>query len=365
MVLPLFQEAIAHHKARHESYPGVDYLRLTDNFHGTPRGSVALRGRVVHGYPSIGRILRLDTGLHQQFEAPFWLEEKVDGYNVRVLRLGDDTLALTRGGFICPFTTDRLPDLIDLQILEHEPDLILCAEVAGPDQPYVSGYPPFIEEDVKLFVFDMMRIDTPGYLPQRKKHELIERYALPAVGFYGYYNADQTVELHELVERLDQEGREGVVLKEDSARDRRAKYVTRYSCVDDIRATVDHMRDLPAEYFTGRILRLALYLDETGKDKVKDIREELGSALLDGLFRSIDQSRTEKRVYRRHRCRFRSAENAKRLLQHLKQRADGHLHVAERRLEREGDYYVLEFDKLHAGMTGMLGHLLEGGLVFD
>ena len=46
-------------------------------------------------------------------------------------------------------------------------------------------------------------------------------------------------------------------------------------------------------------------------------------------------------------------------------RADGHLHVAERKLAKEGDYYVLEFDKEHAGMSGLLGHLLEGGLLFD
>jgi len=357
-------EAIAHNKAHSEDHAGREYLRLTDDFHGTPRGSVVIQGRVIYGYPSIGRILRLDTGLAHQFQAPFWVEEKVDGYNVRILRLEDDVLALTRGGFVCPFTTDRLPDLIDLRIVEDHPGLVLCAEVAGPEQPYVSGHPPFIREDVQLFLFDIMQEGRPGYLPQREKYRLVERYGLPTVGRFGRHTPDQPEALHELVRQLDREGREGVVMKEDSDRDHRAKYVTSYSCVDDIRATVDHLRDLPPEYFTGRIMRLALYLDEAGEAEVEDLREELGSALLDGLFSSIDQSRRENRVFRRHRCRFRHLENAKRLLKHLK-RADGHLHVAERRLEREGDYYVLEFDKLHAGMTGLLGHVLGGGLVFD
>ncbi len=98
MAIDLFREAIAHHKARYESYRGSDYLRLTDNFRGTPRGSIAMRGHIVHGYPSIGRILRLDTGLNQHFQAPFWLEEKVDGYNVRVVCIDEQVLALTRGG---------------------------------------------------------------------------------------------------------------------------------------------------------------------------------------------------------------------------------------------------------------------------
>jgi putative ATP-dependent DNA ligase len=357
-------EAIAHNKARCEDYGGHEYLRLTDDFHGTPRGSAAIQGRMIVGYPSIGRILRLDTGLAHQFRAPFWVEEKVDGYNVRILRLDDEVLALTRGGFVCPFTTDRLPDLIDLRILEEHPGLVLCAEVAGPEQPYVSGHPPFIREDVELFLFDIMQEGRAGCLPQREKYRLVERYGLPTVGRFGRHAPDRPEALHELVRQLDREGREGVVMKEDSERDHRAKYVTGYSCVDDIRATVDHLRDLPPEYFTGRIMRLALYLDEVGETGGEDLREELGSALLDGLFGSIEQSRRESRVYRRHRCRFRHLENAKRLLKHLK-RADGHLHVAERRLEREGDYYVLEFDKLHAGMTGLLGHVLGGGLVFD
>jgi len=357
-------EAVAHHKARHEEYPGGSYLRLTDKFQGAPRGTVVIDGRVVYGYPSIGRILRLETGLHHQFRAPFWVEEKVDGYNVRILRVDDQVLALSRGGFICPFTTDRAPDLLDLRILEAHPELILCAEVAGPGQPYVSGHPPYIREDVQLFVFDVMRMDQQQYLPQEEKRALVEGYGLPAVAHYGRYAPEQWHEMRELLWRLAGEGREGVVMKEDSPRDHRAKCVTSYSCVDDIRGTVDHLRDLPAEYFMGRVLRLALFIDEQGQGRMDDLRQQLGSAFMDGLFKAIEQSKQEHRVYRTHRCRFRDPENARRLLKHLK-RADGHLHIVERGLEREGDYYVLAFDKLHASMTGLLGHVLGGGLVFD
>ena len=170
--------------------------------------------------------------------------------------------------------------------------------------------------------------------------------------------------MRDLLMRLTEEGREGVVMKEDSARDHRAKIVTSYSCIDDIRGTIDHLRDLPAEYFTGRVLRLALFLEEQSEQRLDDLRQQLGSAFLDGLFRAIEQSKRENRVYHTHRCRFRDRENARRLLKRMKQ-AVGHLHVSERRLEKVGDFYVLEFDKLHAGMTGLLGHVLGGGLVFD
>ncbi len=362
-VSPL-HEAIPHNKARYEDYEHWQFLRLTDKFHEAPRGSVVIHGKVIYGYPSIGRILRLETGLKHQFHAPFWVEEKVDGYNVRLARVGDQVLAFSRGGFICPFTTDRAPDLAELRILEEHPDLVLCAEVAGPGQPYISGHPPYIREDVQLFVFDMMRMGQAGYLPQPEKQALVRQYALPAVQCYGRHTPDQVSELRALMARLAEEGREGVVMKEDSDRDHRTKLVTSYSCVDDIRGTVDHLRDLPAEYFVGRVLRLALFLEEQGEAQLDDVRRQLGSAFLDGLYRAIEQSKQEQRVYHTHRCLFRDPENAKRLLKHMK-RTTGHAHVAQRRLEKEGDYYVLEFDKLHAAMTGLLGHVLGGGLVFD
>ncbi len=364
MSASLLHEAVAHNKARYEEYGPWKLLRLTDKYHEAPRGSVVIDGKVIYGYPSIGRILRLATGLQHQFRAPFWVEEKVDGYNVRLARVGEDVLAFSRGGFVCPFTTDRAPDLADLRILREQPDLVLCAEVAGPGQPYISGHPPYIKEDVQLFVFDMMRTDRAGYLPQPEKQALLEEYKLPAVCCYGRYRPDQVEEMRALLAQLTEEGREGVVMKEDSTRDHRTKLVTSYSCMDDIRGTVDHLRDLPAEYFVGRVLRLALFLEEQGEEQVVDVRRQLGSAFLDGLSRAIEQSKREQRVYHTHRCRFRDPENARRLLRHMK-RSTGHAHVAQRRLEKEGEYYVLEFDKLHAAMSGLLGHVLGGGLVFD
>ena len=71
----------------------------------------------------------MKPGLRQQFPGYFWAEEKMDGYNVRVARVGDRVVAITRGGYLCPFTSDRLPDLLDLTIFEQHPDLIPCAEI--------------------------------------------------------------------------------------------------------------------------------------------------------------------------------------------------------------------------------------------
>jgi putative ATP-dependent DNA ligase len=360
--LPL---ASAGRKAVHETYCGLSYVRLTEDLQEARRGTVILDDTlIVPGYPSIGRILALRTGLKEQFRAPFWVEEKIDGYNVRIFRLEGEVLAVTRGGYICPFTTDRLADLMDLRIFEEHPELVVCAEVAGPDNPYLVGGPPFVTEDVRLFVFDFMRLNAPSFLPYAEKRALIERYALPGVEAFGRYESAQWAQVRDLLLRLNDEGREGVVLKEDSPRERRSKYVTSNSGIADIEATVSHLLQFPPEYFTQRILRLALFMDEEGIAHDPEFDRRLGAALLNGLFAAIEQFKRERRVYCSFRCRLRQAENAERLLRMLR-RAAGHMKIVQRRLEREGEYYVLEFEKTFPRMTGLFGHVLEGGLVYD
>jgi putative ATP-dependent DNA ligase len=360
-----FQQAIDHGKARVETLPGgQEYVRVTDDFRGMPRGTVLCGQRLVYGYPHIGRILRLETGLGQQLSGPFWVEEKVDGYNVRVARLGEEVVALTRGGFVCPFTTDRLPDLLDLGVLEDHPETVLCAEVAGPEQPYVVGHPPQVVEDIALFTFDLMQLGRRDLLADAEAGALMDRYGLPRVARLGRFTASDWPALGALVRDLNQSRREGVVLKEENPPRRRVKYVTGASCIDDILATVDNLPQLPAEYFTGRVLRLALFLAEQGEAALPEARAELGRAFIDGLLDAIFRFRDQHRVARIHRCRFRDRGNAERLLAHLR-RAEGPIQVIERSLTLEGRHWVLELEKVYTGMTGLLGHLLGGGVVFD
>jgi len=347
-----------------EHFGNLRYQRVTDKLGDLPRGTCMFGETVIWGYPSIGRILRLESGLREQFCAPLWVEEKMDGYNVRICQVAGRVLALTRGGFVCPFTLDRLADLMDLRILDEHPELVVCAEVAGPENPYLHGHPPRVAEDVALFVFDLMRRGMPGYLPQREKLALIERYGLPAAPVLGHFQPTEWRRIGEILQQLNASGGEGVVLKEDSARSHRAKYVTSNSSISDIRLTIQSIKQLPPEYFINRVLRLVLFLDEQQISRDRALAEGLGDAFLDGLFSAIEQVKHEHRVYERYRCRFRDRRNAERLLRRIRA-GDRHIQVVQRSLERVGDYYVLEFDKVLPNMTGLLGHVMSGGLVYD
>ncbi|HKJ10674.1 MAG TPA: RNA ligase, partial [Gammaproteobacteria bacterium] len=181
------EQALRARKARHAAFEGLQYHLFNDDCPDFPRGTAVFDDQVVYGYPRIGRILALNPALAEQFAGPFWMEEKVDGYNVRIVRVQGRAVALTRGGFICPFTTDRLVDLMDLSVFDSEPDLVVCGEVAGPDNPYLESSAPFVAEDVQLFVFDFMRRNEPDFLSHERKRALLDRFGLPPVQDFGRF----------------------------------------------------------------------------------------------------------------------------------------------------------------------------------
>jgi putative ATP-dependent DNA ligase len=363
-VLKTLPTALKQGKAKRQTYQGLSYLHYTDDFHHIPRGTAIFGETVIFGYPHIGRVLALKAGIQAHFKAPFWAEEKINGYNVRITKICDQVIALTRGGFICPFTTDRLVDLMPLKIFEEHPRQVVCAEVAGPENPYLESSPPFLREDVKLFVFDLMRQGQPGFLPYREKQAQIERYGLPAVPLHGYFQVHETCALSALILKLHQEQREGLVFKEDSPRDHRAKYVTGASCIDDIQASSDNLLDLPPEYFINRLLRLALFVEEHALPSSPALKQALGSAFLDGLHTAMQGYRATHHVSKRFRCRLRKKENAELLLDYLKH-ASRHIQILPRELRQEDGYWRLEFERVYPALTGMLGDLLAGKMVYD
>ncbi|WP_448584660.1 RNA ligase [Thermocrinis sp.] len=360
----IIRQALKKNKVKSENYKGLEYLRFTDDFQDIHRGTAIFKSTVIWGYPHIGRIFHLSTGIREQFSQPFYVEEKVDGYNTRIFLLEDQILALSRGGYICPFTTERVLEFINPKFFEDNPDLILCAEVAGPENPYVEEHPPYIKEDIKIFVFDIMKKNSREFLPYSEKERLIEKYGLPSVERFGLFTPEDVEEIKKLLKRLNDEGKEGVVFKEDSERNKRVKYVTLYSSLRDIEITSINLLGLPSDYFTNRLLRLALFMEEEGIGANQELFLSVGKAFLEGLLKAIDLSKRERKVYRTFRCRFKTKENALLFLENIKH-ASSQIQVIERSLKKEGDFWILEFDRVYLNMTGLLGHLLAGGSIFD
>lgn len=363
-ILARLPEARRKKKALAKHFQGLAYCHYVDDWKHIPRGTAVFGETVIDGYPHIGRVFALEAGLKAHFEAPVWAEEKINGYNVRIARIGDQVVALTRGGFVCPFTTDRLADLMPLDIFRAEPDKVVCAEIAGPDNPYLESTPPFVADDVQLFVFDLMTRGKAGFLPYREKQAYLDRYGLPPAPRHGYFQIDEIEQISAVILRLHEEWREGLVFKEDSPRDHRAKYVTGNSNIDDIQSTSDNLLDLPPHYFTNRLLRLSLFLEEHDLPPTPELKQALGGAFLDGLGAAMARYRRTHHVSKHFRCRFHNKENAEMLFQHL-HRASRSVQIIRRDLRREDGYWLLEFERVYPALTGMLGDLLAGKMVFD
>ncbi|WP_455211154.1 RNA ligase [Kaarinaea lacus] len=358
------KKAIESHRAVWADFDGLRYVRFVDDYQGVNRGTAIFDDQVVYGYPSIGRVLALQSGLKGQFHAPFWMEEKVDGFNVRVFKLNHRILALTRGGFVCPFTTDRIADLMNLNVFEHEPAIVLCGEVVGPDNPYMEGSVPYIKEDVKFFIFDIGAINQKQFMVYSEKEFMIKQYELPSVQHFGRFKLSDMEKIGEILLQLNKEYREGVVFKEDSPRNHRAKYATSNINIVDIEAGAYTMFDLPPEYFKNRIARLVLFMDEQGVSNTLALQQQLGTAYVKGLLQAIQQVHEHHKVFRTFRCRFRQRENAVKMLEHLSE-IGGHVQITLHELKEENGYWWLEFDKVFPKSSGTLSSLLKGSLLFD
>ena len=338
-------------------------FRLRRDFRGFAAGTVFGPGITLPGFPHIPRLFRLSTGVPRYFRKPFFAEEKIEGYNVRLFRIGGEILALTRRGFICPFATDRFPDFLpDLpRFLDDHPDLCVCVEVAGPGNPFVGEWPPYIREDVRFFVFDLMKVPEGRLLPPEEKYALLETYGFPRPEIHGPFEPGAPEPLLDLLRRYEAEGREGVVLKE-SGGGTYLKYATPASHLEDLRVVFPYLGDVPPEYLTHRLVRYVLSRWELAGSLSGEEWSEVGRRLLaplSELLRRVDEGEPVTEAFR---LRFRTERALRALLAHFRH---ARVKVEVRKVEKKEGYLVVELIKIYPRATAFWKQKLEGFAVVD
>lgn len=362
--LETIQAASEAHALRAVDDEELRYLRFVDDFHRIPRGTILIDGRTLPVYPSIGRIFSLQAGIQSCFPGPFHVEEKLDGYNVRVALHQDRLLCFTRGGYLCPFTEERLPDLVDLRpfFAEH-PQLVICAELAGPDNPYIETRQKRVREDVAFFAFDILDPRTCSFLPLAERDALFAAFGIERAPQLGVYRACDHAEVAAAVRRLDAQGAEGIVLK-PPAEGLRVKYVTPHINIMDLAVDAALLAELPAEFFASRLQRLVLGLRELGMPCDAQVYEQVGRALLPGFLSAVEAVQAGGSVYKDFRVRLRRDETAAKLLAHLN-RASRRIRVCELSRRREGGFLVVELRKTFNQSTSRLKTMLSGNHTYD
>ncbi len=299
------------------SYRGIVYLALRRDYGGHREGTVLAVGRreyrLVPGYPPISRVLVLSRAMPRHFVDKVVVEEKMDGYNVRVFMLEGEIYAATRGGYICPYTTARIrrmygPNLLGL-FEEEGGELVVVGEVVGMENPYTRF--PYPESPGFAFkVFDIAR--NGSFLGIEERNKLVSRHGLDQVPVLGVVDKHDVSAVRRIVRSLEEKGREGVVLKDPDYRVPPLKYTTGHINVEDLRLGMKFFFDEGRSFLFPRLLRQIFLAFEEGwsPSKLEAEAKRLGEALLRPAVEAVHSVASNRGLYEEYVLVFQSEEEA-------------------------------------------------------
>jgi putative ATP-dependent DNA ligase len=332
-----------------------NFFRINKDYKSYPIGTFFNESLFVPGYPHIPRIYVLKTGLKRYLKYPFYVEEKIEGYNVRIVKIGDEILAFTRRGYICPFATDRWEDFLPRlpEFFEENPELVVCSEVAGPENPFVSEFPPYIKEDINYFVFDFMKKGSGEFVKGSEKLKMLKKYQLNSPEIHGPFDPERDYKkIKELLVRYHKEGREGVIFKPEEEGSR-VKYVTPFSNLEDLRVVFPYLGEVDPHFISLRLIRLALNLYEFEEFK-EEVYNKLGPNMFEELIHLLKENKPFREVFK---VRFKRESSYLAMLAHFRL---AKVNIEIQKKEWKNGYLHVEFVKNYPRATQFWKSKLEG-----
>jgi len=290
---------------REDEYKGVKTLLFKKEFRGIEKGTVIFLNDnldVVRGYPKTYRAITLYPTIKNHFIDKVVVEEKLNGYNIRIVKIDNEVFALTRSGYICPFTTKKVKKLLNLEILDDYNSYMLCGEMIGLNNPYTPKYYKEADrgyENLGFYIFDIKERETNKSLPVKERIELCESYKLPYVKPIAVVDKEEAhIHVREIIERLNKEGREGVVLKDPDMAVSPIKYTTHYTQCDDLKSAFTFFFDLGIDFIFSRIVREGFmsYEFNESEEERKQRAKDLGEAILFPMVETIGRVAKGERV---------------------------------------------------------------------
>lgn len=313
---------------------------------------------VIRGFPKIRRTLMLKEALKRHFNSEVAVEEKMNGYNVRIASLSGEILAFTRGGYICPYTTRKAPEILKLNdFFRDNPDLVICGEMVGTDNPYVSHYYHEIGK-LGFRIFDIREKLTGKPLPIKKKRNILKKYKLPPVKLFGVYTLDKAPsEILKLVKKLGEDNREGVVIKDPEMQIPPLKYTSSQAHDDELIYAFRFPFDLGKAFFFSRVIREGFqsYEMQESADEMEKRAQRLGESILYPMIETIkhvSQSEVAGEDLIMDAC---SQQEVEEFIKHLRD-----LGVMAVVLKYEDGKAVIR--RIHQSTTDKINNYLDGGL---
>lgn len=355
-------EQLAEHLQERE-YEGREYRHVPGYRRGVERGTVLMEGTVVRGFPKVPRTLVLSEGVPRHFDGPLAVEEKLNGYNVRVVRHEGDVLAFSRSGMVCPFTTRILERLVDLEpIFEANPEAMVCGEMIGPENPYTAHDYPEVDS-LSFRAFDWRDRESGEPLPVEERRDRYEEFDVPQTRLFGVYDREEAAgAVREIVTELDAEDREGVVMKAPDGGNE-LKYTASAANQGDLEFAFTYPFDYGQAFMFRRLIREAFQSVEWDESdaEARERAHELGESILLSMRETIETIDEGGRVDERHTVRA-DDETVEALLAHLR---DQGLTVDVVADDHEDGDRVVTFDKRIQSTNDKTRSYLDGHIVTD
>lgn len=349
-------------KLQKREHDGTEYRYVPDYNTKVERGTVLIDGDVVRGFPKVPRTLVLSEGVPRYFDDEVAVEEKMNGYNTRVARIGGEKLAFSRSGIICPFTTRFLRRVYGNELdslLDERPDATICGEMIGCDNPYTAHNYEEVDS-LDLRVFDVRDARTGESLPVDERRELCDEHGLPSVPFHGTHAVEDAVEaVRDAIKELDERGREGVVMKSPNV-SQQLKYTTSAANQGDLAFAFSLPFDYGQDFMFRRIIREAFQSHEYDDAEEHEERaRSLGESILGSMVETVERVDEGETVGEWHTVRA-APDEVEALLDHLR---DMGLHLVVEEDRREENERFVEFVKKTQATNDKTANYLDGGIV--
>lgn len=332
----------------------LKYARFTAEFRGFARGTVIAGSRMVPAYPHIKRIFTLRKGIERNIKSDtVYIEEKIDGYNIRIAYINNTPVAFSRGGFVEYFVTEKLGDGIRKFLSKHQ-DAVLCAEVIG-NTPYTRPTDKF---DVKILVFDIGRGDG-GYLGCDERRRVLDKYEIESVPLLGRFEKTDIERIRQTALSMLKSKKEGIVIK-SADRKEAVKYVTPFADIEDIANNSRLLFDMPLGFYMQRVLRSAMFIKDFGFDHAEYARG-LGNAFYERLMQTLQQIESGEDADEEFEILIKNRKTWDMLMKQMSREVK-----IEKIFEREeNDRTRIRFRKIYRKTTRRLRELLNGKGIED
>jgi putative ATP-dependent DNA ligase len=272
---------------------GVKAIQFRKSVEKIESGTMVCFGdkiEIIRGFPKIRRTLMLEPALKKHFKQEVAVEEKMNGYNVRIALVDKKITAFTRGGYICPYTTKKAPEIMEMtDFFNDHPELVMCGEMVGTENPYVTHHYREIG-NLGFRIFDLREKASNKAMPILDKLEILEEYGLPPVRVFGIMDTEEAPErVFEIIKELGDEDREGVVIKDPRMEIDPLKYTSSPAHMGELEYAFTYPFDFGRAFFFSRVIRegFQAYELQESDDQIRKRAQRIGESILMPMISSI------------------------------------------------------------------------------